>query len=573
MKIKKLEIDNYRNLDKAVIFFEENCNFIVGENNLGKSNLLSLFNILFNSRAFKSDDFKDINRPIKIRISLKLAPVEIGHFSDLFDLDDYSLISITAKQDNVDDNLVFFHTETNTYIQPSVVKCLNYIHYDSLRNPVSEINFDKGRGVGRFLRNIVSQYLINKSISDIDFLDDGRVTELLNFINNKISKIKSFCDFGIKALSDDDVENVLSKIIVLKDAKGDSFLKTGYGVQFLILIMLSILEKLQVIKMQRGDRCIFENNGTKSISLITGLDEPEIHLHPYMQRSLIEYLNSIISNNNSEFKTLIKELFDIDEFIGQIIVVTHSPNILLNDYKQNIRFYSEKGMTKIISCSCLILDKQFHKHLQLNFPFFKGAFFSRFAIFVEGDSELASFPLFAKKLHINFDDLGICIIQARGGAIRQLIDLAEKFGIPSVGVKDKDDGTDPPNLPNHYETKQRDFEAELISLIDAGKENILRTILCDYDTKGVERTMETESLNKKAYSKYNIRNTQYTAPLKLANIDPTRIDNLKAFYITWFSVNKSYALGLLIGRYLTADDIPDTYKTVIYKAKELAADV
>ena len=71
---------------------------------------------------------------------------------------------------------------------------------------------------------------------------------------------------------------------------------------------------------------IFEK---KSISLIIGLDEPEIHLHPYMQRSLIKYLNNVITNNNADFKTLIKELCDIDEFIGQVIVVTHSPNILL----------------------------------------------------------------------------------------------------------------------------------------------------------------------------------------------------------------------------------------------------
>jgi len=575
MKITKLEIHNYRNLDGLNVSLEENCNFIVGENNLGKSNLLSLVNILFTSRAFKLDDFKDINLPIEVNFQLKLAPIEIGHFQDLFDLDDYSLINITARQDNIDDNIVFFHTETTTYIQPSVVRCINYIHYDSLRNPVAEINFDKGRGVGRFLRNIISQYLKNKGISDADFLDDTKVTELLGSINDKIVKIKSFQDFGIKASTEEDAENLLSKIVVLKDGKGDSFLKTGYGVQFLILVTLSVLEKLQTIRTQRGDRGIFEdeNAGTKFISLIIGLDEPEIHLHPYMQRSLIKYLNNVITNNNAEFKTLIKELFDIDEFIGQVIVVTHSPNILLNNYKQIIRFYSEAGITKIISGSHFTLGEQLHKHLYLHFPFIKEAFFSRCAIFVEGDSEFSSFPLFGKKMSIDFDDLGICVIQAGGDAIPQLIDLATKFGILSVGITDKDDGSRPSTLPNHYQTNLRDFEAELIALIDGGKESVLRTILCEYDSQGAERIMDVKALNKRAHNKHGIGTVPFSAPLKLSNISLSDTTNLKAFYVTWFAVNKTYPLGLLIGEFLTLAEIPTIYKTVITEAKNLVENV
>ncbi len=580
MKILKLEIHNYRNIDGVKISLEENCNFIVGENNLGKSNLLSLLNILFTSRAFRLDDFKDASLPIEIKFQLKLAPIEIGHFQDLFDLEDYSQINITARQDNVDDNIVFYHTETSTYIQPSVVKCLNYIHYDSLRNPNAEINFDKGRGVGRFLRNIISHYLINNNISDVDFLDETKVTQLLSTINEKIAKIKSFQDFGIKASIEDNAENLLSKIVVLKDEKGDSFFKTGYGVQFLILVTLSVLEKLQAIRTQRGERGIFENeiNGSKSISLIIGLDEPEIHLHPYMQRSLIKYLNTVINNNNAEFKTLIKELFDIDEFIGQIIVVTHSPNILLNDYRQVVRLYSEMGKTKLVCGSEIILNQQLQKHLYMNFPYIKEAFFSRCLIFVEGDSEYSSFPFFGKTIGIDFDDLGISVIQARGDAIKQLIQIATFFQIPLVGIRDKDNGNIPTGLPNYYTTNKRDFEEEIVSIIDLGKENLLRRILLEYDSKGIERTMDKDSLNARLFNKqgndkYNLGLSPFTDSLKLADIDLEDQVNLKAFYITWFSVNKSYLLGLLIGQHLSIYEIPAIYKIAINKAKELVANV
>ena len=451
------------------------------------------------------------------------------------------------------------------------MKCINYIHYDSLRNPITEINFDKGKGVGRFLRNIISRYLKDSGISDSDFLDQTKIDALLAAINQQVTKIKSFKDFGIVASSEDDAESLLSKIVVLKDGKGDRLTKTGYGVQFLILVTLSILEKLQTIQQQRGERGIFQNEetGTKSISLVLGLDEPEIHLHPYMQRSLIKYLHAIINNQNSEFKHLIKELFDIDEFIGQILVVTHSPNIILNDYKQIIRFYSVGGVTKIISGSDFTLSEQLHKHLHLHFPFIKEAFFSRCAIFVEGDSEFASFPHFGQKLSIEFDDLGICVMQAGGDAIPQLMELAANFGIPSVGITDKDDGTKVPVLPKHFTTNFRDFEEEIIALIDSGKENILRAIMCDLDSLGINRELDIQAINKRAYRKYGIVSSPFTANLKLSDISLTDINGLKAYYITWFSINKSYPLGMIIGEHLTEIEIPAIYKQVINEAKTL----
>lgn len=46
MRIKDISVENYRNLNSATITFDESCNFIVGENNLGKSNILNLLNVI-----------------------------------------------------------------------------------------------------------------------------------------------------------------------------------------------------------------------------------------------------------------------------------------------------------------------------------------------------------------------------------------------------------------------------------------------------------------------------------------------------------------------------------------------
>ena len=572
MKIIHLTVDNYRNLNSIEITFEDSCNFIVGENNLGKSNLLNLLNTVFSRRAFGYDDFKNIELPIRISLQLKLANDEIGHFEDLFDLEDYTIINITCTQISPDENIEFCHTETETYISPALIRCVNFIYYDSLRNPISEINFDKGRGVGRFLTNIVKGYLSEKELLAENFIVSKELEDLLLNINTKLSKIKTFKDYNVDAKIDTDIESLIPKLISLQDDKGESLTKSGYGVQFLLLVTLSILDKLQNITEQRREKGVFENEetGEKAISLILGLDEPEIHLHPYMQRSLVKYLNRIINNESSDFQLLIKELFGIDKFFGQIIIATHSPSIILNNFKQIIRLYSKNEHTEIISGSNLVLGEQLEKHLFLHFPFIKEAFFSRCAIFVEGDSEFGSFPFFAEKCNIDFDDYGISVIQAGGDSVLQLIQLSEKFGIPCVGIKDSDGDNSPTGVVNLFKTNARDFEAELMFLIDNGKESKLYDIVVEYDSVGAERELEPKAINKRAYQKYGYLATPISAKLKLSQIAKTDTIHLKSYYSTWFSINKSQPLGRLIGLNLSEEDIPQIYKQVITIAKSLS---
>jgi putative ATP-dependent endonuclease of OLD family len=571
MKIKKLSINNYRNLAGKTILFDDVCNFIVGENNLGKSNLLNLIQILFTNRAFKFTDFTEVTKPIVVQIQLKLDEIEIGHFEDLFDTANYHLINIIGIQNTVEDNIEFYHEETKTFISSSVIRCINYINYDSLRNPASEINFDKGKGVGKFLTTIVSNYISEKQLTDKDFIKEATLNGLLEDVNKKIVKLKSFRDFKISAWSENDLESLLPRIMVLKDDKGESLTKSGYGVQFLILITLSILERIHAIKQQRQEKGIFEktDDHKKFISLIIGLDEPEIHLHPYMQRSLVKYLNNIINNKNSDFQLLVKELFDIDGFLGQIVIATHSPNIILNDYNQIIRLYPKAGITHIKSGSEINLNPQYAKQLYMQFPYMKEAFFSRCVIFAEGASEEASFVHFAEKMSIDLDDNGISVIQSRGGKVRTvelLMKLASEFGIPSVGIGDKDNNT--PVTSPLYLTDKRDFDEEIVSLFDSGREQILETIVSEFESP--EANIQTGSLNFYAVKKYKITNSEFNNDLKLSTIPKTDVVNLKSFYITWFASKKSFTLGKLIGEKLELNDVPSIYKTVINKAIELA---
>ncbi|NJS15858.1 MAG: ATP-binding protein [Nostocaceae cyanobacterium CSU_2_110] len=134
------------------------------------------------------------------------------------------------------------------------------------------------------------------------------------------------------------------------------------------MITLSILERLLNIKDL--DQYIVEDSSTsdKCIPIVIGLDEPEIHLHPYAQRNLIKYLVKVVDNKDSDFIDLLSDIFQINKLLGQILIVSHSPNILLNDYRQFLRFYrNDKNHVVVQSGVNVILDEAQQKQLLKKF--------------------------------------------------------------------------------------------------------------------------------------------------------------------------------------------------------------
>ena len=77
-----LEIANYRNLTGKTIKFNEKLNFLIGENNIGKTNILELINIFLAVGKFAEADFTNILQPIKIKLKIKYSEEEIGFFRD-----------------------------------------------------------------------------------------------------------------------------------------------------------------------------------------------------------------------------------------------------------------------------------------------------------------------------------------------------------------------------------------------------------------------------------------------------------------------------------------------------------
>jgi putative ATP-dependent endonuclease of the OLD family len=82
MRIKDLRISNFRNFKDEIRIVPQIINghdivVLIGENNAGKSNVLSILHMLFNPERsirtleFEETDFYDLNKPIKVEVVLE----------------------------------------------------------------------------------------------------------------------------------------------------------------------------------------------------------------------------------------------------------------------------------------------------------------------------------------------------------------------------------------------------------------------------------------------------------------------------------------------------------------------
>lgn len=571
MNLKYLKINNYRNLDQIEIYLNDTINFLVGENDCGKSNFLDLLEILFCKRKFYLDDFYDEKLPIRIEFSIKLNEYELGCFDDYFSPEgNNNLLNVLAIQHTPDDDIEFTHKETEEKLQPKLFKSINLLKYDPLRKPDDELSLHRNKGVGHFLKYLVDKYTTeNATTEDIKHIEGLElIKELINYTDGQLSKIKMFNNLTIKTGLETKINDLIYKMVRFKDSKDSDITNSGHGIQFSLLVVLFLLEKLA--RMSRYKE-IEEN---EEVSVILALDEPEIHLHPHMQRSLIRYVYNIINNEDEDFAELVKDLFGINIFKGQLIVITHSPNILLDDYRQIIRFYCENSIIKVKSAPQITHDPNLERHFLRISPYIKESFFSKSAIIVEGDTEKGALPLFAEKSNVNLDNSGISIIKADGGdSIPKLMDLLAIFDIKSTAIIDRDIYKESySGLPNLFLTKNIHFEHEVVSkVVLEGRTDILLEIINDlsfYPNWEVKRDSINKTIEK---CSLDIEHTE--SNFSLSDVDfHEYVEFDSAIYIAWLTSKpmKNTITGRCIGEKLHADLIPDIYKQVIFKAKELA---
>lgn len=478
------EISNYRNLSGRTINFNETMNFLIGENNIGKTNVLELLNTFLGVGKFGESDFTDVLQPIQIKMTIKYTAEEVGFFEDNFDVDNSNAITMIALQNSVDDRINYFHdTPNQTKISAAIIKKMNILYYYAQRMPSKEVDFRKTSGSGKVLNYLIQHSLKSSGIEEKDILKITKLRMIVKDVNNQINSLNSITGDTVSAYIDTEADKIVSRMLGLGDENGRELGSLGEGIQYAFNILLQIIEIIYNTKTTRKpedfEERLINKDGKKLFPLFLVLDEPEVHQHPYRQRSLIKKIEALMKNENLVFIKLIKSLFGIDGLIGQIFIATHSPNILLNDYKQFIRIYrpsnATAGSVEIVSGSKITLDNTLYKHLLRSFLYLKEAMFSKCILFVEGDTENGAMPVFAKKMDLDFDELGIGVVKLDGAnSVENCMKLYQKFHIKSIAMIDRDQETNYAHMDNISFTKGKDFEEDIynnFSLYDYMKYN------------------------------------------------------------------------------------------------------
>jgi len=472
MNIKEIkEISNYRNLSGQRISFNNSLNYIIGENNIGKTNILELLNAIFSLGKFSETDFYNVTEPIKIVFTLEYDEISIGFFEDNFDVDGINSITLIAEQDVVDGRISYYHDTPNmTPISYSIIRKINTLYYFAQRMPSKEIDFKRTNGSGKVLNYLIEKSLQVTGIEEKNVINRENIENIIKEINHSIDSINTITGDSIHAYLDPVINKLISRILMLGDENGRELSSLGEGIQYAFNIILQIIDIIHNTKISRKPEEFTERlicDGDKRyFPLILLLDEPEIHQHPYRQRNLMKKVEGLLNNSNRDFIALLKVLFGIDGLNGQLFIATHSPNILLNDYKQFIRVYKDFGTNdiRIISGQDIDLDDRLYKHLLHNYLYLKEAMFSKRIVFVEGDTENGAVPVFAKRKKYDLDEHSIGVIKLDGAdSVLYCMELYKKFGMKTYAVIDRDKEALYAGNPDVYFTTEMDYEEDVFA--------------------------------------------------------------------------------------------------------------
>ena len=247
-----IEISNYRNLTGKTIKFNDKLNFFIGENNIGKTNILELINIFLSVGKFIDTDFTDIVRPIRITLKVKYSDDELGFFEDNFDVDDSRSITLVAIQDSVDERIHYFHnTPIQTPISTSVIKKMNTLYYYAQRMPSKEVDFRKTSGSGKVLNYLIKHSLEQSGIEEQDIIKKTKLGRIVKDVNKQIKNLNAVTGDKINAYIENDADKLVCRLLGLGNENGRELSSLGEGIQYAFNILLQIIEIIYSTKSTR----------------------------------------------------------------------------------------------------------------------------------------------------------------------------------------------------------------------------------------------------------------------------------------------------------------------------------
>lgn len=458
MNIKSIAIKNFRNFKDFSIDFSEGFQTIIGENNIGKSNLYWAIRLIldrdmsYNTRNLDIKDFHGFKRELTVEdhviISIELFSEKLSSFPTFHSFNTSETTArltylFAHKSKFVEDDEVPHEIELAQFkwqlfgggnslfiedilnldsIRFSDLDGINLYYINAFRNINSDLHgstksllskYCQSRSETKTELDSVKKILKNSSdeLNDLEFIPD-----IADNIQNKGESIAGqYFSFpiSISFLSNYDIDAWSQlNLYYSPEANNNVPIQTlGLGQKNILYLSLFIAE--------------LENSSNSHEINILLIEEPEAHLHPQLQKILFSNLNDL--------KTT------------QVFMTSHSTHIASDcDYK-NLN----------------IIYRNIHKEVKSFSPFKEGLlstrqnlllkryldatrsemFFASAIVFVEGVGEQFIIPSIAKEVYdINFTEYNVSIIPIHSRYFDPYLKLVQNSNleIPAVAIIDGD---------------------------------------------------------------------------------------------------------------------------------------